>query len=325
MTGKQIASRAAAGSSKPSPSEIKKNGMRTRQQSKQTEKAQKELEKKVNNLTMQADETRKGIKDLELQVDEAQRKLSDPEVTGSEQNEADFKNLLDRLQEAKKAEEQLLESLEETKGAEEEFDPMEVDQSSTGFPEEEHPDTTATSYDQNKESKSHTAKRGSKKGSQHDFARTRIGDESITENSEDRQSKPSNYADIAPIGAGDLTEDDCGLTEDDGCEESLFDDGITLLKTTRGRSSALYLNSYGPKNSAMLTWGSAPTNEVVESLTNIRGKPHNKALDRDDENGRYLQSPDKSLNNSASRARSRIQPTTFSITLHHATNAFDPY
>ena len=76
--------------------------------------------------------------------------------------------------------------------------------------------------------------------------------------------------------------------EDNTRKKDRFDDGITLLKRTGGRNSALHLNSYGPKNSAMLTWGSAQANEVVNELTYLHGKPHNQALDRDDKDGHYL-------------------------------------
>ena len=47
--------------------------MRTRRQSKQTEQAQKDIEKEMNNLTLQADETRKEINSLKSQVDKAQK------------------------------------------------------------------------------------------------------------------------------------------------------------------------------------------------------------------------------------------------------------
>jgi hypothetical protein len=38
----------------------------------------------------------------------------------------------------------------------------------------------------------------------------------------------------------------------------------------------------------MLIWESLEANETVESITNIRGFPHQKALEQDDENGSYL-------------------------------------
>lgn len=82
-------------------------------------------------------------------------------------------------------------------------------------------------------------------------------------------SEPSDYGDFDVI---DLTKDEN--------DNDLLEGGKTLV-TAKRRGGNLYLNSYGPKNSAMLTWSSSPAAKEGRSVANILADPHIKALERD--------------------------------------------
>ena len=85
------------------------------------------------------------------------------------------------------------------------------------------------------------------------------------------EEKPTSWADFDIID----------LTKDEDSQADLLGEGKTLL-TTNCRSGKLYMNSYGPKNSAMLTWTLAPGVSEGENVTNIRSKNHKWAMDIDD-------------------------------------------
>ncbi|KAG2026560.1 hypothetical protein GB937_001341 [Aspergillus fischeri] len=106
-----------------------------------------------------------------------------------------------------------------------------------------------------------------------DFAQTR--EDRVPVDDSDENSTPTDYADISPAPTIDLTGDD-------EAERWGLDGGITLAMSKAGRGSK-YLNSYGPKSCAVLVWEHAKAERTVDRLTNIRGNPHRKALETDDE------------------------------------------
>jgi hypothetical protein len=89
--------------------------------------------------------------------------------------------------------------------------------------------------------------------------------------------KPTHYADII-----DLTQ------EEVDSPEPLFDDGTVILKTSSW-SGDIFLNLYGPKNSAMTVWTTSAAPNEVEDCTYLNGdlSPHTKAL-RMDGRGKLL-------------------------------------
>lgn len=90
------------------------------------------------------------------------------------------------------------------------------------------------------------------------------------------EEEPSSWADFDIID----------LTKDEEIQSDLLGEGKTLL-TTNCRSGKLHMNSYGPKNSAMLTWTSTPGASEGKNVTNICSKHHKWAMDTDD-NGHFL-------------------------------------
>ena len=70
--------------------------------------------------------------------------------------------------------------------------------------------------------------------------------------------------------------------KDKDSQADLLGEGKTLL-TTNCWSGKLYMNSYRPKNNAMLTWTLAPGVSEGENVTNIRSENHKWAMDIDDD------------------------------------------
>ncbi|KAJ5369942.1 uncharacterized protein N7496_006034 [Penicillium cataractarum] len=70
------------------------------------------------------------------------------------------------------------------------------------------------------------------------------------------------------------------LTQDDDSPSFSLEDGTVLLKARGGKLS---LNSYGPRNSPMFIWSTSPASYRVKKVTNLLGKPHKQAMERDDE------------------------------------------
>ncbi|KAF7591008.1 hypothetical protein BBP40_002150 [Aspergillus hancockii] len=93
--------------------------------------------------------------------------------------------------------------------------------------------------------------------------------------SDTNPGEPNSFSDIDNAVDNDLS------TVDEGGRSDLLDDGITLLKHQIGRSGELSLNSYGPKNSAVLTWSSCIVQREVEDLKWFRGPHHEEAFKRD--------------------------------------------
>ncbi|KAJ5215308.1 uncharacterized protein N7498_001715 [Penicillium cinerascens] len=83
--------------------------------------------------------------------------------------------------------------------------------------------------------------------------------------------QPKDYKDYIFV---DLTLDD----EDN--PDQLFEDGTVTLKKN-SRSGLSYLNSYGPRNSAMTIWSSSAAPNEVKECTYLQGDPHRKAMDPD--------------------------------------------
>ncbi|KAL2801941.1 hypothetical protein BJX63DRAFT_426417 [Aspergillus granulosus] len=111
-----------------------------------------------------------------------------------------------------------------------------------------------------------------------DFAQTR--EVNVPVDDDDENSTPENYADIDPVDTIDLTKDD------DEAEGWCLDGGTTLAMNKASRGP-IYLNSYGYKSCAITVWESAQAERTVGKLTNIRGDPHKKALETNEE-GDYI-------------------------------------
>ncbi|KAJ1713240.1 hypothetical protein NYO67_4572 [Aspergillus flavus] len=105
-----------------------------------------------------------------------------------------------------------------------------------------------------------------------DFAQTR--EDNVPVDDGDDHSTPDHYADLRPV--------DIDLTGDDGAEGRTLDGGITLVTNKAGKGP-IYLNSYGPRSCAVTVWENAQADQTVERLTNLRGNPHKKALETNDE------------------------------------------
>ncbi|KAL2785334.1 hypothetical protein BJX66DRAFT_347547 [Aspergillus keveii] len=110
-----------------------------------------------------------------------------------------------------------------------------------------------------------------------DFAQTR--EVNVPVDDDDEISTPTNYADIGSVDAVDLTNDDD--------EEGWGLDGGTTLAMNKASRGPIYLNSYGYKSCAITVWESAQAERTVGKLTNIRGDPHKKALETNEE-GDYI-------------------------------------
>ena len=59
-----------------------------------------------------------------------------------------------------------------------------------------------------------------------------------------------------------------------------LEDGTVILNA---RSRKLSLNSYGPRNSPMFIWSTTRASHKVKNVSNLLGKPHKEAMDRDDD------------------------------------------
>ncbi|KAI2736039.1 hypothetical protein DTO013E5_9194 [Penicillium roqueforti] len=62
-----------------------------------------------------------------------------------------------------------------------------------------------------------------------------------------------------------------------------FLEGGTTLAEANCFGGKLHLNSYGPKNSAMLTWGSSAGDKRGFNVKNIRADPHKQAMETDED------------------------------------------
>ncbi|KAH8430142.1 uncharacterized protein LDX57_007812 [Aspergillus melleus] len=109
-----------------------------------------------------------------------------------------------------------------------------------------------------------------------DFAQTREDQVPVDDRKED--SIPTDYADIRPIDRNELTGDD---------EEGRDLDGGMTLAMNQASKGSIYLNAYGYKSCAITVWEYAQAECTVGSLTNIRGNPHKKALETN-EDGDYI-------------------------------------
>ncbi|KAJ0381789.1 hypothetical protein COL922a_013842 [Colletotrichum nupharicola] len=184
---------------------------------------------------------------LEGQIQEVQQRLQNPEITNQDENEAQLKALVSELN-------QLTETLEaiqaQIKAADEEQyrSDMDVDDVDHGLGSDPP-----------------------------DFAQTREVDVPVED--DDENDTPGDYADIKPVDTVDLTGD--GEPEGWG-----LDGGTTLAKHKASRGP-IYLNSYGYKSCAMTVWESAQAERTVGKVTSIRGNPHKKALETNEE-GEYI-------------------------------------
>lgn len=111
-----------------------------------------------------------------------------------------------------------------------------------------------------------------------DFAQTR--EDNVPVDDSDENNTPENYADIRPVDTIDLTEDD------DEAEGWGLDGGTTLAMN-KGSKGPIYLNSYGYKSCAITVWEYAHVERTVDKLTSIRGDPHKKAMETNEE-GDYV-------------------------------------
>ncbi|KAJ5366085.1 hypothetical protein N7541_000026 [Penicillium brevicompactum] len=75
--------------------------------------------------------------------------------------------------------------------------------------------------------------------------------------------------------------------EDEAFAGIEFLEGGTTLAEANSFSGKLHLNSYGPKNSAMLTWSSSAGDKRGPNVRNIRADPHKLAMDTDDD-GKFI-------------------------------------
>jgi hypothetical protein len=82
------------------------------------------------------------------------------------------------------------------------------------------------------------------------------------------EEEPSHYADFP-----DLTDDEDG-------PDGILDDGVRLVEANR-QNGKLYLTSYGPKNSALITWTSVFATKHIHNVTNFHLHHQKVAMDRD--------------------------------------------
>lgn len=103
------------------------------------------------------------------------------------------------------------------------------------------------------------------------------------------QTKPMSPEDDGSPGNGqpykeasDLADFDKPIKyEDEAFAGIEFLEGGTTLAEANIFGGKLRLNSYGPTNSAMLTWSSSDGDKMGSNVRNIRADPHKKAMDTD--------------------------------------------
>ncbi|OJJ51923.1 hypothetical protein ASPSYDRAFT_74106 [Aspergillus sydowii CBS 593.65] len=111
-----------------------------------------------------------------------------------------------------------------------------------------------------------------------DFAQTR--EDNVPVDDSDENSTPESYADIRPV-------DTIDLTRDDGEAEGRNLVGGTTLAMSKDSKGPIYLNSYGYKSCAITVWEKEEAERIVDKRTNIRGDPHKKAMETNEE-GEYI-------------------------------------
>lgn len=131
-----------------------------------------------------------------------------------------------------------------------------------------------------------------------DFAQTREDNTPVDDS--DENSTPESYADIRPVDTIDLTGDD------DEAEGWGLDGGTTLAMN-KASKGPIYLNSYGYKSCAITVWEYAHAERRVDKLTNIRGDPHKKAMETNEEGDYVLRGKIKKILNVAWQPKRKIR------------------
>ncbi|KAE8155584.1 hypothetical protein BDV40DRAFT_306869 [Aspergillus tamarii] len=112
-------------------------------------------------------------------------------------------------------------------------------------------------------------------GGESSFSQTRPDNPIEMASDSETPGEPENYHDI------DNPVTDDTLPDDEGSPSDLLHNGITLLQH-KYRGKIIQLNSYGPKNSAVLIWSSSTVDREVKEMKWLKGPHHQKALQRDD-------------------------------------------
>jgi hypothetical protein len=206
------------------------------------------LKRRLKDLHAQSNENIAKRKALESRIGEVEQRLQNPEITNQAENEVQLKALFTELNQLTEKEEAIQAQI---KAADEEQHGSEMDVDDVDHGLGSDPP---------------------------DFAQTR--EVNVPVDDDDENSTPENYADIDPVDTIDLTKDD------DEAEGWGLDGGTTLAMNKASRGP-IYLNSYGYKSCAMTVWESAQAERTVGKLTNIRGDPHKKALETNEE-GDYI-------------------------------------
>ncbi|CEL07064.1 hypothetical protein ASPCAL10229 [Aspergillus calidoustus] len=205
------------------------------------------LKRRLKDLHAQSNENIAKRKALESRIGEVEQRLQNPEITNQAENEAQLKALFTELNQLTEKEEAIQAQI---KAADEEQHGSEMDVDDVDHGLGSDPP---------------------------DFAQTREVDVPVED--DDENDTPGDYADIKPVDTVDLTGD--GEPEGWG-----LDGGTTLAKHKASRGP-IYLNSYGYKSCAMTVWESAQAERTVGKVTSIRGNPHKKALETNEE-GEYI-------------------------------------
>jgi hypothetical protein len=226
------------------------------------------LRRRLNNLHAQSKENIAKRKALESRIREVEQRLQNPEITNQAENEAQLKALFAELNQLTEKEEAIQAQI---KAADEEQhgSEMDVDDVDQGL-----------------------------RSDPPDFAQTR--EVNVPVDDDDENSTPENYADIDPVDTIDLTKDD------DEAEGWGLDGGTTLAMNKASRGP-IYLNSYGYKSCAMTVWESTQAERTMGKLTNIRGDPHKKALETNEEGDYIHQGKIKKILNVAWKPKRKIQ------------------